>query len=568
MPNSQHASPPPEAPPPEIPEFADYLSALRRRRALLFGIPLPILAITAALALGLPDVYVATGLVRFTDATISGESPTLPVSHSKMFNDLYMAGLKGAVLSPPVLTQLLSEVPELVTPGEARADIMADIADRTRVKPVMAQILDPGSGRKRNIISAFAVTFDSRDPGTAQKVATWLTNALIGGNRVGLQMRARAAREFYVISMEHYGRHISALESQLADFKARHFRELPELTAMNLGSLGRTQRTLDDIVEQVRGLDVERTLLEGRLAQAQVAALDHSLLGQLQAEYNQKLARHDPNHPEMLSLRRQIGSLSSSGESADALSLPAQLQIAQVMLGQLRQRYSDDYPDVRRLQRQIDALEARMRTAGAVSAATPLPSNSGNTAVVRLTSQLNALDTQKANLEQRESQLRDQLGTMEQSITASPLIQRDYNTLQKQLATAHAEYDDLRRNALSLDLTIAAIVDGRSDDLVVVQAPTLPQEPAKPHRLVIAAIGSAFAALLGFTIVIFREAFDPKIRSRQDVYRMLKTWPLVAIPVLYDRERTRRKYWRLGALTACTLILSVGALVTGRMLYN
>jgi polysaccharide biosynthesis transport protein len=568
MSTSPHASRPPETLPLETPEFGDYLAAIRRRRGLLFSISLPILAVTAVLAAGLPDIYVATGLVRFTEATISGESPALPVAHSKIFSDLYMAGLKAAVLSPPVLTQLLREIPELVTPGVAREDIMSDIADRTRVKPVMLPILDPGSGRQRSVISAFAITFDSRDPGTAQKGATWLTNAIIGGNRVGLQMRARAARDFYTLSTQSYGRHISALESQLAEFKAQHLLELPELTAINLAMLGRTQQNLDDIAERVRGLEVDRTLLEGRLAQAQLASLDHGLLSQLQGEYNHKLATYDPNHPEMLSLRRQVGSLTLSGESADALSLPAQLQVARRMLVQLRERYSGDYPDVQRLQRQIDALEARMRADGALSVETPLPSNSGNTAVVRLTTQLNALDTQKANLEQRESQLRDKLDTMEQSIAASPLIQREYNTLQKEVTTAHAEYDDLRRNALSLDLTIAAIASGRSDDLIVVQTPFLPQQPEKPRRLAIATIGVALAVFLGFSAVIFRESFDPKVRSRQDVYRMLKAWPLVAIPVLYDRERARRKYWRLGALTACTLAVSVGALITGRMLLN
>lgn len=559
---------PPDALLPENPELGDYLSAIKRRRGLLLGISLPILAVTAALALGLPDIYVGTGLVRFTGATISGELPTLPAANSKYFTDLYMIGLTGAVLSPPVLTQLLKEIPELVTPGEAREDIMADIADRTRVKPVKMPILDPGSGRKRDVISAFAITYASPDPALAQKVAAWLTNAFIGGNRVGLQMRARAARQFYVMSSESYGRRISALESQLADFKARHFQELPELTSVNLTVLGRTQRDLDDVAERVRSLELDRTLLEGELAQAQMAGLDQGLLSQLQNEYNRKQATYDPDHPDMLSLRRQIGSLRSSGESADALSVPAQLQIARVMLVQMRERYSEDHPDVRRLQRQIDALQSQLRAAGANSATPALVSNPGNTTVVRLTTQINTLDTLKATLEQRESQLRSKLDGLEQRIDSSPLIEHEYKVLQDELTVAHARYDDLRKSLLSLDLTIAAIASGRSDDLIVVQPPGLPQEPEKPRRLVIAAIGIALATLLGLSTVIFREALDPKVRSRRDIYRMLKAWPLVAIPVLYDRQRTRRKYWRLGALTACTLLVSAGALVTARMLFH
>src|SRR6185437_16816677 len=50
------------------PEFSDYLAALKRRRMLLLVVALPILACALALAIGMPDIFVSTGLITFSDA--------------------------------------------------------------------------------------------------------------------------------------------------------------------------------------------------------------------------------------------------------------------------------------------------------------------------------------------------------------------------------------------------------------------------------------------------------------------------------------------------------------------
>ncbi len=56
-------------------ELSDYIAALKRRRMLLVYIALPIIAITVALSVGLPDKYVSKSLIEFAQAEISGELP-------------------------------------------------------------------------------------------------------------------------------------------------------------------------------------------------------------------------------------------------------------------------------------------------------------------------------------------------------------------------------------------------------------------------------------------------------------------------------------------------------------
>ena len=550
-------------------ELSDYLAVLKRRRALLYCVSLPLLAITLALALGLPDIFVSTGLIRHSGAPVSGDLAQGPAARQKVFIDAYMLGLANAVLSPPVLQQLLQKMPSLIAPGETPAQACLDIIDHTRVRPVKMAILDPDTSRSRKVIFAFAISFDASNPATAQAVASWLTQAFIGGNRIGLQARAAAAEEFYRLVSERYRARISQLESQLADFKALHFEQLPQRAAFNLAELERDQRELDSVNQQLRTLAENRIFLEAQLTSARAAVLNRGMLAQWQAEYARQSARLDADHPDMLSLRVQIDRMRSTGQSLDALSTRAQLQMNQELLGLLRQRYSDDHPDVKRLQRQIAGLEARARTEIRTEVRDHTATvGKADTSVDQLATELNALDTQTDQLRQAATGLREQLAGLEQRLKQSPLIEHEYKTLSADLDSVRARYEALSRNAMSIEVTRAAIASGRSDDLRIVQEPELPNEPAKPRRLLICGIGTLLAAIVGISAVIVRENLDQKVRSSRDIYQLLETWPVVAIPLMHDGARARRHMWQVGLLMSTTALASVAAVVTGRMLFT
>jgi uncharacterized protein involved in exopolysaccharide biosynthesis len=46
------------------PEFSGYLHAIARRKAMLFGIAIPIAVLAILLALALPDLYTSSALVE------------------------------------------------------------------------------------------------------------------------------------------------------------------------------------------------------------------------------------------------------------------------------------------------------------------------------------------------------------------------------------------------------------------------------------------------------------------------------------------------------------------------
>jgi succinoglycan biosynthesis transport protein ExoP len=546
------------------PDFSDYVAAIKRRRMLLASIGLPIVVIAFALAIGLPDIYVGTGLITFSDATVSGELPTDKerATREKSYMDQYVASLTEAVLSPKNLLRLIKDVPGVVPAGGDTEDALKEINRKTRVETVKMPVLDPDSSREREIISAFTVQYGSRDPEMALKVSTWLTNGYLEVSRHNLLVRANAAAQFYDIQAEQYRKQIADLESKLAAFKAKNFGNLPELTDLNLNLMDRNQRDLDDVSSQVRTLQQEKVFLTQQLEQAKNAGTDEGMLQQLQQEYNKKLATYDENHPDMIALRQQIDALKAGGGAVDSLSLPAQLRAQKQILAQARQRYSEDHPDVKRIERQIKTLETRI-AAGETNAGNEI----GSPAVVQLKTQINALDTQLAGLDRRQAELRVKLEEMQHRVEATPQTEREYKTLTRDLELAHAKYDEINKSMMDSEVTSAAITSGRSDELSLVQAPSLPAKPAKPKRIAIAAIGLMLAILLSMTAVVVAESVDQTVRGSRDVRRVLDLSPLGVIPEIQDAVAARRARWRMATLTTCVVIASTAIVVTVRNFY-
>ena len=425
------------------PDLSDYLAAIKRRRMLLACIALPILAIAAALAVGLPNIYVSTGLFTFTDATVPGEMPANANADGiqrleEQYRDAYVDSLASTVMSDASIKDLIQQVPGLVPPGTDLATAVKEVKRRARVETVRTPVLDPNTGRNLDIISAFTVSYESADPALAARGARWLSNAFVEANRQGRLVSAKAAEQFYDTQTQIYRQQISQIESKLATFKSKNYDQLPGLTNLNMGIMQTTQQQIDTLTQQIGALRQNRVFLEEQLDTARNAGQDQGLLAQLQAEYDRKLATYDPDYPDMIALRQQIDELQEGGGAENSLSLPAQLQADEQALAQSRLRYSENFPDVKRLERQIQILKTRIAH-GEKYAGNAV----GSPAVIQLRTQLNANQTQTEALQRQSDQMRQQLLQLEGRVEAAPQVEREYKSLALNLQLAQTKYNQL-----------------------------------------------------------------------------------------------------------------------------
>jgi polysaccharide biosynthesis transport protein len=550
------------------PDLSDYVAAIKRRRMLLASIALPILAIAAALAIGLPSIYMSTGLFTFTDATVPGEMPANPNADAirrmqEQYRDAYVDSLSSGVLGGASIAALEQAVPGIVPPGTDPAKAADDIKKRIHVETVRTAVLDPNTGRNLDIISAFTVSYDSRNPLIAARAAQWLTNAFLMENRQGPLLRAKAAEQFYDKQTQLYRQQIAGIESKLAAFKAKNYDQLPGVTNLNMNIMATTQQQIDTLTQQIGALRQNRVFLQQQLDAARNAGQDTGLLAQLQAEYNRKLATYDPNYPDMIALRQQIDELEEGGGAVNSLSLSAQLRADEQALAQAKLRYTAQFPDVQRLERQIAILKTRLAH-GEKYAGNAV----GTPQMVELETQLNANKTQTEALERQSGELHQQLMQLENRVEATPQVERQYKSLALNLQLAQTKYNQLLKYQMDAELTSQAIASGRSDQIRIVQQPAVPLTPSKPKRIAIAIVGLMLAILLGLTAVVIVESLDQSVRGSRDIRRVLAVSPLGVIPEIQDSVTARRHRLQVAMLTACVFLGTAVVLMAARSFYS
>ena len=534
------------APDDEMPGFGDYVGIVRKRKRYLFMVGLPILALGALLALALPDIYSSQALVEIEGAENirSSASPTLQDSIARqsdepLYADQYVQSLSTQVLSGKNLSRLLEQHQLYEDQGEDPRSAVQRLRKDIDVNMVTVPILDPESGREREVVTAFTVSYDNRDPQRAYQGAAWLTQAFLEANREDRRSYAQGTAKFFAAEAERLRKRVGELEGKLAEFKAKNIGQLPELSGMNLSSMDRAENEINSVETQLQGLRRERVFLVSQLQQARSMGPETNTLQALENEYKQKLATYDTNHPDLISLRRQIDMMRSGG-SPGGMTLRQQVQQQRSILAESRQRYGEEHPDIKRIQRNIDSLEARIKAGE--SADTTLASDSPM--AVQLQTQLNATDTQIAALQARGLELRKKMTDLESRMSASPQVERDYQTVTRDLAGARSKFEELLRRQMDAEVSEAAIAGGTADKFHIKSRPGTPDEPAKPQRLAIFAVAFALALIVGLTAIVFSQLLDPTVRGVRDIRDILDVTPLTAVPVIERAGRNPHRKMR------------------------
>src|SRR6187455_103136 len=213
------------------PEFSGYLHAIARRKVLLLGIAIPIAVLAILLSVALPDMYTSSALVEIDEP--SSAQSMAETSGGESYADQYVQNLKGIVLTDSNLRKMAKE--HNLYPGyDDEAAMLTRLKRDIDVQIVTTPILDPRTGREREVVDAFTLSYDNRSPEKAQKGAQWLVAAFLAEHRRQRQGRASNAAEFYGKEAERLRTHVAALEGKLAEFKRASRGRLPERTQMNM----------------------------------------------------------------------------------------------------------------------------------------------------------------------------------------------------------------------------------------------------------------------------------------------------------------------------------------------
>jgi polysaccharide biosynthesis transport protein len=529
--------------------LADYISALRRRRRLGLGLGLPIFICAAIVAVALPDVYRSSGVFKLKDSADAQDQQ----SHGgDSYADRYISGLTGIVMRSDYLKGILDKVP--LPDGVDRNKAMAQLAKGIKVDMVTEKILDPESGRERVINSGFTVSVDSRDPNFAWHAATLAADAFVRASREYALSQSTGESKFFASEADRVRDRIAAYETKLADFKRKNFDQLPETAQANLNVRSQVEQELAASERELATVEQNRIFAAQQLQEAQLTN-NGANLAQLQSEYDTKAQTYATDHPDMIALRHQIDALKHGRAVGTDGSLQSQLQAQQAILTEMRQRYSEDHPDVKRVVKNIATLQARIaRGEKADTSDTEL-----SPMVAQLRVQVHALDTQITALQSRAAELRSQRMQLDSHMASTPEVERDYQSITRDLGTARTQYDQLMNHRMESDVKTASIIAGESDKFSLIQPPGLPAKPAKPSRLAIGLLGLIASIVVGFMGLTLAEAVDPSVRGARDIRLALHEVPLSIIPKIHNAASARLRS-RQAAMIVVSLLVVVPAL--------
>ncbi len=268
------------------PEFSDYLHAIARRKALLFGIAIPIAVLAILLSLTLPDIYTSSALVEI-DEPSSAQSLAGRPSAESSYADQYVQNLKGIVLTDANLRKLNKEhdlYPELEDDDPA---MLKRLRRDINVKIVTTPILDPRTGREREVVDAFTLSYDNRGAGEGAEGRAMAGGAFLAEHRRQRQGRASNAAEFYAKEAERVRTHVAQLEVQARGLQARQLRPVARAHAKSTcRCMDRTESQIAQNEMQARSLRQERVFLAAQLEQQRAAGPDAGSVRQLEDQYN------------------------------------------------------------------------------------------------------------------------------------------------------------------------------------------------------------------------------------------------------------------------------------------
>ncbi|MEO6718405.1 MAG: Wzz/FepE/Etk N-terminal domain-containing protein [Novosphingobium sp.] len=292
------------------------------------------------------------------------------------------------------------------------------------------------------------------------------------------------------------------------------------------GSAEQATNTVQFLTDQAKGLETKIAALQAQRAaisarNGAVLAGSGMMVGGNTGSYDIQIASIQRDNSLLLSQRN----MAKTSDTRDPAVVSAEAALAGA-----RAVYSESHPDVVLAKQRL--AEAREFAKGP---SRQVPVNEIDQQIAFNNSQIAALRAAKEReLAQVSSALSGQ--------ARAPLVQQQLGALEQSLTGLNDQYQEVSRRLLAAKAGVRAEDEQMGERLSVVEPPVVPDTPASPNRLLLAAIGLGGGLALGLLLALAVEIMLRPIRDPMDLERLLGRHPLGVIPVI-SLPTTAGKSW-------------------------
>jgi polysaccharide biosynthesis transport protein len=492
-----------------------HILGIVRRRHLQFMIPLFLGWIVVWISSWvLPPKYESTTLILV-------EQPSMPKDYvTPNINDDLQERMQSITQQILSRTRLLKIIDQFNLYARAHANPSPDDKVERMRKDIDIELVRDA----RNQITAFNVSYTSRDPKVAQQVTSELTNLFINENLEVRQQQSEDTTQFLESQLEAARKDLEAQEERVRQFKAQHVGEMPGQLSSNLQILQGVQAQLQSEEEALNAARQQRVYLQTMTDQYKVL---------------------------------QVPGKSEDGSTAVGLpALEQELEKLRTQLADLTSRgYTERHPDVRKVKDQIadtqrlrDQLLASGKTKisggtdGETVAAASDPSQTSVLAPIQ--SQLRSNQLEIANRERTIATLKAKVDDYQGRLNQEPIREQQLSDLTRGYDQSKANYDELLKKENDSKMATSMELLQQGERFQVVDPPSFPGKPEFPNRLKFCGLGLGIGLALGVVVAGAFEFLDGRIHNPKELRKLLPAEVIAEIPAIVstaDETAAKRK---------------------------
>jgi len=530
----------------------DYLAIVSRRKAAIVSTALIVFLMGLITALIWPPTYRSAATILIKEQEIPTE---LVRSTVTSFASQRIQTISQSVMTRPNLMEIIEKYNLYVKDRKRKTteEVLEKMREDINLNMISAEVMDPRTGRPGVATIAFTLSYEGNSPGSTQKVAGELTSLFLAENLKTRKDKAAETYTFLTDETKKLEQKIAESGIKLAEFKERNSHSLPEMSAMNLSMLNRTETELGSVSTELRALKERQFYLQSQLAQINPLTNMRSATGQsildpssrlkaLESEYASLSAKYSEKHPDITKIKREISGLrEQTGQSPDVQEQAKTLSKKRSEYASVEKKYSSNHPDVIRLKSEIKSLEQTIALNSQKTENRVLKLNPDNPAYISVQTQLKTVQSEIKSNTSTKNRLDNKLIELEERISKSPQVEKEYMILTREQQNALKRFQDIKARQMEAEIGQELEKESKGESFVLIDPAQFPEKPIKPNRIAIVLLSLIFSIAAGLGVAILKEAMDSSVRGVISVNKILTAAPLAVIPVIYNTYDLRKK---------------------------
>lgn len=561
-------------------DVTQYWEIVKRRKFHIIIPAVSIFCLSIVIALILPPVYKSTGTILIETQEIPEDIVRTTVTgyveeRLQMISQIVMS--RSNLLEVINRFGLYEDLRDRYTTEEIIEKMREDII----MEPIQTEVMNPRSGRPGSATIAFNLSYEGKDRRQVGQVANVLCSSYLEENLRNREQKAETTFQFLEGQLDKLRTEILDTEAEIATFKQRNVSVLPELMEVNLQTMERLQREIDQVENRIRNLEDREIYLKGQLATVEPVRYAVNVTGNrvltpreeleaLRSEYLALKATHSENHPDVIALRKRVEAMGEEiSTRQDLRDRRERLQSKETELALLLKKFSRRHPDVIQLEKEVEGLRGEVADLSKMQLVMKTEEEKPeNPSYINLQTQIAStrLDIESAKTEL--TALKAQYEDYQKRVEITPQVEQQYRALQRDYATAQAQYQETRDRLMTAKEAKGLEENRMGEKFTLVDPPITPEKPDKPNRLAIILIGVVLAMGAGVGFGSMAEYMDQSVYTATELAQVAGHPVLAVIPELETLQDRAKKRWKVVTLVVVAVGVVVGGLLVLHVAYQ